>query len=113
MWTEFELGGYRMTREEAAKRIEYLKFKAEVVLANSNTESVWLKAGVEATITALTMAVEALEKQIPKKPVNYDSVPHSRCPVCNNAVKVFEDAHKHHYCLYCGQRLDWEEEDEA
>lgn len=51
--------------------------------------------------------VEALEKQIPKKPVNYDSVPHSRCPACHNAVKVFEDAHEYHHCLYCGQKLDW------
>lgn len=56
---------------------------------------------------AFEKAIEALEKQIPKKPVNYDSVPHSRCPVCNNSVKVFEDAHEHHYCLYCGQALDW------
>ena len=52
----------------------------------------------------------AVEKQIPKKPVNHDSVPHSRCPVCNNAVKVFEDAHEYHYCLYCGQCLDWSDE---
>ena len=51
--------------------------------------------------------IKALEKQIPKKPVNYDSVPHSRCPVCKNAVKVFKDAHEYHYCLYCGQALDW------
>lgn len=56
---------------------------------------------------AFEEAIKALEKQIPKKPVNYDSVPHSRCPVCNNSVKVFEDAHEHHYCLYCGQALDW------
>ena len=56
---------------------------------------------------AFEEAIEALEKQIPKKPVNYDSVPHSRCPACNNAVKVFEDAHEYHYCLYCGQRINW------
>ena len=59
---------------------------------------------------AIDIVIEALEKQIPKKPVNYDSVPHSRCPVCNNAVKVFEDAHEYHYCLYCGQCLDWSDE---
>ena len=51
--------------------------------------------------------IEALEKQIPKKPTQYDSVPHNRCPVCHNAVKVFVDAHEYHYCLYCGQALDW------
>ena len=56
---------------------------------------------------AFEEAIEVLGKQIPKKPVNYDSVPHSRCPACNNAVKVFEDAHEYHYCLYCGQRINW------
>ena len=61
----------------------------------------------------LRLAIKALEKQIPKKPVNYNSVPHSRCPICNNSVKVYEDAHEYHYCLYCGQRLDWNDEDEA
>lgn len=51
---------------------------------------------------------EALEKQIPKKPIHYnDSVPHDRCPNCHNAVKVFCDAHNYHYCLYCGQAIDW------
>lgn len=50
---------------------------------------------------------EAVEKQIPKKPIHYDSVPHDRCPNCRNAVKVFRDAHEYHYCLYCGQRLKW------
>ena len=59
---------------------------------------------------AFEEAINALEKQVPKKPVNYDSVPHSRCPVCNNSVKVFEDAHEYHYCLYCGQAIDWSEE---
>ena len=54
------------------------------------------------------LAIEALEKQIPKKPIHYnDSVPHDRCPNCHNAVKVFCDAHNYHYCLYCGQAIDW------
>lgn len=57
-------------------------------------------------------AIEALEKQIPKKPKgDYHSVPHYRCPSCNSAVKVFEDAHEYHWCLYCGQALDWSDEE--
>lgn len=62
-------------------------------------------------LTAMDMVTEALEKQIPKKPINYDSIPHSRCPVCNNSIKVFKDAHEYHYCLYCGQAIDWSKED--
>lgn len=51
---------------------------------------------------------KSLEKLIPKKPIHYnDSVPHDRCPNCHNAVKVFCDAHNYHYCLYCGQAIDW------
>ena len=102
-----------MTREEAAKRIEYLKFKAEVVLANSNTESVRLKAGVEATITALTMAIKALEKQIPKKPAlektkGIVGIDMWHCPVCDG--EIISDWNRdiaNPYCHLCGQRLNW------
>lgn len=51
--------------------------------------------------------MSALERQIPKKPLSFDSVPHARCPVCNCSVKLFDDAHEYHFCLYCGQKLDW------
>lgn len=99
-----------MTNLEA---IETLKIKKECYdyeglscdMSFSECES-----GCSLCAEAIDMAIEALEKQMPKKPVNYDSVPHSRCPVCNNAVKVFEDAHEYHYCLYCGQCLDWSDE---
>lgn len=51
--------------------------------------------------------IAALERQIPKKPLFFDSVPHARCPVCKCSVKLFVDAHENHFCLYCGQKLDW------
>ena len=49
--------------------------------------------------------LKALEKQIPKKPINLT------CPTCgfdriDNSWWVFT------YCPKCGQLLDWEEEDE-
>lgn len=52
--------------------------------------------------------LELIKKQTPKKPTKYDSVPHARCPVCNCSVKLFADAHEYHFCLYCGQKLDWD-----
>lgn len=55
----------------------------------------------------MKVAFDALEKQIPKKPLFFDSVPHARCPVCKCSVKLFADAHESHFCLYCGQKLDW------
>lgn len=69
-----------------------------------------VESGVEQAMKECELTIgmtlkEAVEKQIPKKPIHYDSVPHDRCPNCRNAVKVFRDAHEYHYCLYCGQRL--------
>ena len=106
-----------MTREEAAKRIEYLKFKAEVVLANSNTESVWLKAGVERTITALTMASEALAKQPTTKYkhmgtrlTHWGKCRHDKF-MCENCgfIKEFTNNHtaQYQYCPSCGREINW------
>lgn len=106
-----------MTREEAAKRLEYLKFKAKVVLANSNTESVWLKAGVEVTITALTMAIKALEKQqttkykhLGTRYTHWGKCRHDkfRCETCG-FTKEFTDNHtaQYKYCPSCGREIDW------
>lgn len=69
-----------------------------------------VESGVEQAMKECELTIgmtlkEAVERQIPKKPIHYDSVPHDRCPNCRNAVKVFRDAHEYHYCLYCGQRL--------
>ncbi len=106
-----------MTREEAAKRIEYLKFKAEVVLANSNTESVWLKAGVEATITALTMAIKELNrpqttkyKHMGTRLTHWGKCRHDkfRCETCG-FTKEFTNNHtaQYKYCPSCGREIDW------
>ena len=48
---------------------------------------------------ALNMAVEALEKQIPKKPSETDN---ARCIHCACVVKRDE-----RFCKNCGQALDW------
>ena len=116
MRAEFEMGGYRMTREEAAKRIEYLKFKAEVVLANSNTESVRLKAGVEATITALTTAIKELKRQqttryehIYTRVTYWGKHKHGfKCETCG-LTKEFTDNHtaQYKYCPSCGRKINW------
>lgn len=57
---------------------------------------------------AKQMAVNALEKQIPQKPIfdSYHRAGH-RCPNCNNTNPW---GYKH--CKHCGQRLDWDEEHE-
>ncbi len=44
------------------------------------------------------VAINALDKQIPKKPVDWHI-----CPHCNTEL-----VNKNNYCERCGQKLDWE-----
>ena len=55
---------------------------------------------------ALTMAINALEKQIPKKPKTDDRYVMYICPCCNDFIKV-----SHNCCQNCGQKLDWSDEE--
>lgn len=76
-----------------------------------------IKSGVEQAMTEYELSIgmtlkEAVEKQIPQKPTWVDSVPHSRCPVCHNAVAVYIDSPKLPYCYWCGQALDWGEQND-
>ena len=52
--------------------------------------------------------VNALEKQIPKEPLNikeeYDG-DYGECPNCENIVSDYRELK---YCNSCGQALDWE-----
>ena len=58
----------------------------------------------EYTIEAYSVALDALEKQIPKK------VTKSVCPSCNR-IFLFRHSEKRKgdYCDNCGQALDWSE----
>ncbi len=46
------------------------------------------------------IALNALEKQIPKKPINREGTTYFYCPVC-------EGNRLNDYCADCGQALDW------
>lgn len=52
-------------------------------------------------------AKSAIEKQIPKKPLDiekdYDG-DYGKCPNCEKMLLDFED---YKYCKHCGQALDW------
>lgn len=67
---------------------------------------------------AIETAIEALEKQIPKKPVEYEDKYYG-CPICGNALMrkwekyptvLMPKSNGLPYCLCCGQALDWNEE---
>ena len=58
---------------------------------------------------AVDMAIQALEKQIPKKPVKSENqvaryVNTYYCPICNLGITGTNIAK---WCYHCGQKLDW------
>ena len=55
---------------------------------------------------ALEIAINALEKQIPKKPKTDDRYVMYICPCCNDFIKV-----SHNCCQNCGQAIDWSDEE--
>ena len=79
---------------------------------------------IEPTRQALRLAISALEKQIPKKPIHIDKNKEfdgnwkKACPLCGRMlmerITTSEESYPRYYnhtehCL-CGQAIDWEEE---
>lgn len=60
---------------------------------------------------AVDVAIMALEKQIPKKPLHIITDDNeyicSICPICQQRAVEVTDL----YCIVCGQKLDWRNED--
>ena len=58
---------------------------------------------------ALDLAIEALEKQIQKKPIekytDYDGTEAGLCPFYNEGVDE-----NMNFCSYCGQAIDWSDD---
>ena len=65
---------------------------------------------------AFSVAINALEKQIPKKAVNYDKH-YYKCPFCNEDLEIDDDMlfvydeEPPKFCIKCGQKLDWSDEE--
>ena len=59
----------------------------------------------------MELIVQALEKQIPRKPVNYDKH-YYKCPCCNEDLEIDDDMlfvydeEPPKFCIKCGQKLD-------
>lgn len=105
-----------MTESEAIKEV---RFNMSKIGLNNKT--------AERVREAKNMAIQALEKQMPMKPVKgepyywIDSVKvqgryrdvrkkayQTTCPICSSAVLTSTN-----FCRGCGQKLDWREENET
>jgi len=89
-----------MTNKEA--KIILLKEK-ELYAVNINTQHI---------LNAIDLAISALEKQIPSKPIITNWNP-ALCPSCNEELsESMDDGYYYHYTnlkvCECGQKLKWD-----
>lgn len=65
-----------------------------------------------AAYEAIDMAIDALKKQIPRKPIG-EHYAHMRCPSCNHRIPSGQGSssrRRDNWCNYCGQKIDWGED---
>jgi hypothetical protein len=65
---------------------------------------------------ASKLAIQALEKQIPKNPYHISQVDDNdnanvECPACHATTDYAVNAIKRGHCWKCGQLLDWSDEE--
>ena len=54
------------------------------------------------------LAIDALEKQIPKKPIDNIEREWFECPTCGRVIVTYYAGERHH--CKCGQAIDWSED---
>jgi hypothetical protein len=69
------------------------------------------KEMTEEVESALNVAVDALNKQIPQSPITPTEEDRPHCPVCGRLLNKNRFKYLQYYC-FCGQRLEWEKENE-
>jgi len=92
-----------MNNEEAIKRLKQ-------TIEWNNCDVSFCDGKCEKCVEAQSMAVEALEKQILKKPKEaYDGL--FFCPACGTLLGDICDILQFKHCLDCGQKIDWSDEE--
>ena len=94
-----------MTESEAIKICNTIGFATSF----SNPQGIPLNTTKEELTEAIRMSIQALEKQMPKKPVKSENqvaryVNTYYCPICNLGITGTNIAK---WCYHCGQKLDW------
>ena len=105
-----------MTESEAKKNLETLEKFYRISKSGSALHEVLINF---VTLENLVAAIQALEKQIPKKPeyeadgyadgeLVYD---YAKCPICGHDFEYGINDWGCEYCSDCGQKLDWRDEE--
>jgi hypothetical protein len=103
-----------MKENEAIEKLKNMRLYMQITDKNNDCKF------TEDDYKANETAIQALEKQIPKKPIfNHnlsDTLSVFHCE-CGNAIKVSHDIgimnnnNAPNYCSKCGCRLDWSDEE--
>ena len=88
-----------MTESKAIKLLEYIR-------ETGNGEAPYVGC---AQNIAIEMAIQALEKQMPKKLINTCQYVSGCCPNCKKYISDWLEYNEFMCCPYCGQKLDWNE----
>lgn len=97
-----------MTEREAIEKLKNMRLFMQI--EDNKNECKFTEDDYKAN----EMAIQALEKQIPKKPVNYDKH-YYKCPCCNEDLEIDNDMlfvydeEPPKFCIKCGQKLDFKE----
>ena len=81
-----------------------------------NCDLCYAQGTVGEHIKSIEIAIQALEKQIPKKPYHISQVDDNdnanvECPMCHATTDYSVNVIKRGYCWKCGQLLDWSDEE--
>lgn len=90
-----------MTEKDLAEDYRMVLHEAKSMGCNK------IKALYNIPLKNIEMIIQALEKQIPKRPDFTEDKEFVLCPCCNG--KGLSD--KQNYCDNCGQKLDWSDEE--
>lgn len=100
----------KLAYEKNKRRIFMSKYEQAVKLLEMLSSDEFQQFTSSEFDDAIYTAIEALQKQIPKKIVVSEDV---ICPNCSATLIYCFHTSKIDCCDKCGQRLDWEEEDET
>lgn len=90
-------------------KLNFVKKRLRIATATSNIDGFRV-------LEPLSLAISALEKQLPKRPHADDNGGCEyyecwiECPDCGEAILEYTSENEtYYYCVGCGQKLDWSE----